>query len=316
MIFTDYKPPFLLRNGHLNTIYAPLFRRQKSLAFIRERLNLPDGDFLDLDFLRANHRRLVILCHGLEGSSSSQYMIGLSSIFHANNWDVLAINYRGCSGEMNRAVRMYHSGATGDLDFVIQSVKHQYDALALVGVSLGGNMVSVYAGQQAENIDPKIKGIVGISVPTNLLAGVHKIMQASNYIYERRFLKSLLTKMRLKARQYPEIFTEEKIRSVRTIYEFDDTFTGPISGFKDAKDYYTKCSSGQFIPKIRVPTLIINALDDPFLPDECYPSKEMISNKFVTLLYPEYGGHVGFVQFGQKHYWEEKIALQFLMSVV
>lgn len=302
MTFADYKPPVLLQNGHLNTIYAAIFRWQSKLPYVRERLETKDGDFLDLDFLRANNRRLVVLCHGLEGSSESQYMTGLARIFHASNWDVLAMNYRGCSGEMNRAVRMYHSGATDDLNAAIESVKDQYEALALVGVSLGGNLATVYTGERSSEIDSKIKGLVAISTPTNLLAGVHKIMQSSNFIYEKRFLKSLLDKMRQKAQQYPEIFTKEKIRSVRTIYEFDDAFTAPISGFKDAKDYYTRCSCEQFIPNIRIPSLIVNALDDPFLPDECYPYDAVNENEWVNLLTPKHGGHVGFVQFGQKNW--------------
>ncbi|MEM9990931.1 MAG: alpha/beta fold hydrolase [Bacteroidota bacterium] len=316
MLHDDYRPPFLLRNRHLNTVFAPLFRRQKRPPFVRQRLTTKDGDFLDIDLLIADdtspNQRLVVLCHGLEGSSESQYVLALAKLFHADNWDVVALNYRGCSGEMNRLPQMYHSGMTSDLDMVIQHLEAPYQSIGIVGISMGGNLSLVYVGEQSADISPKIKGLVAISVPTDLVAGVRQIMRPINYVYEQRFLRSLLAKMRLKSKQYPAIFTTKKIKRVRTLYEFDDTFTAPLHGFKDALDYYTQCSSGRFIDQIRVPTLIINALDDPFLPSACYPQDAVQNNSYVDLLTPKYGGHVGFVEFGQSYYWEERRSLQFL----
>lgn len=308
----DYRPPLLLRNGHFNTIYGSIFRQQPALPYQRIRISTPDDDFLDIDRLKGNHRKLAILCHGLEGSSNSQYIIGTARLLHNNGWDIVAMNYRGCSGEMNRQIRMYHSGATDDLELVIQEVQADYDTIALVGFSLGGNLATVYCGQQAEHLNPKIKALVAISVPVDLLAGVHHIMRPANWIYERRFLNSLRAKVRQKAKQHPQAYALDKLSSVKTIYQFDDTYTAPVSGFKDAADYYHKCSAKQFITRLRLPTLLINALDDPFLPDACYPYEEVATNPQVELCTPRYGGHVGFVEFGKGAYWEENKMLEFL----
>ncbi len=312
MKFQDYKPPFLLRNGHLNTMYSPLFRRQANPPYQRIRVNTPDDDFLDIDLLKGNNKRLAVLCHGLEGSSASQYIMGTARLLHENKWDILAMNYRGCSGEMNRAIRMYHSGATDDLDSALQYIMPDYDEIVLVGFSLGGNLATVYCGERGTALDKKIKALVAVSVPTDLLAGVHQIMKRSNWLYEQRFLNTLRDKVRKKAAQHPNAYPIEELKNIKTIYQFDDTYTAPVSGFRDAADYYKQCSSGQFIPALQLPTLIINALDDPFLPKECYPYQQAAANDNVTLLTPKYGGHVGFVQFGKQAYWEEELILQFI----
>lgn len=308
----EYQPSFLLKNGHFNTIYPTLFRKQQTPSFQRKRIDTPDDDFLDLDWLQNGNKRVAILCHGLEGSSSSKYIIGIANLLSQNNWDVVAMNYRSCSEEMNRQIRVYHSGATDDLQTVIDVVEKDYDEMALVGFSLGGNLSLVYTGQRGQHIHSKIKAVATASVPTNLLAGSLQILKKRNFIYHQKFLRSLREKVRIKSKDHPEVYNNEKLQRVKTLYDFDDIFTGPIGGFKDAKDYYTQCSSGQFIPKIKVPTLIINALDDPFLPKECYPYEEVQSNEYVTLLTPQYGGHVGFVQRGKEFYWSEEKILEFL----
>ncbi|MGK0390448.1 MAG: putative alpha/beta-fold hydrolase [Maribacter sp.] len=312
MNINNYQPSFLLKNGHFNTIYPSLFRKQEALPFQRKRINTPDDDFLDLDLLQNGHRRVAVLCHGLEGSSSSKYIVGVASLLHQNNWDIVAMNYRSCSEEMNKQVRVYHSGATDDLHTVINFIEKDYDEIVLVGFSLGGNLSLVYAGQEGQNINPKIKAVATASVPTNLLAGSLEILKKRNFIYHRKFLVSLRNKVKIKSKDHPHIYNEENLNRVKTLYDFDDIFTGPIGGFKDAKDYYTQCSSGQFIPKIKIPTLIINALDDPFLPKECYPYEEVKGNECVNLMTPKYGGHVGFVKKGSDHYWSEEIILRFL----
>lgn len=289
-----------------------MFRQTQDLPFQRERFITPDDDFLDIDFLKNGHHRIALLCHGLEGSSDSHYIRGTADILHKNGWDVAAMNYRGCSGEINKQIRMYHSGATDDLEFVFNNIVSHYEEIALVGFSLGGNMVLKYAGEKANEISQKLSSIVAISVPTNLEAGSLHIGKKSNFLYTKKFLSSLVPKMKLKHQQFPEAYDLDKLKGIKTIYDFDDVFTGPIHGFQDAHDYYTKSSSAQFIPLIRVNTLIINALDDPFLPKECFPYKEVSQNSSVQIMDPKYGGHVGFVQKGRKHYWNEIKCEEFL----
>lgn len=312
--FPEYQPSFLFRNGHLNTVFTTLFRQTYDVPYQRERIPTLDNDFLDVDRLRNGHQRVAVLCHGLEGSAHAKYILALAHHLFQNGWDVAAMNYRTCSGEMNRQIRVYHSGATDDLETVVQHVEKDYDEMAILGFSLGGNLSLVYGGQKGEWILDKIRSIAVFSVPTHLSSCSQKIKHYSNFIYEFRFLHSLRKKVKLKAEQFPDIYTDEKLERVKTLYDFDDVFTGPIGGFKDAEDYYTQCSSAQFIPDIRVPTLLVNALDDPFLSDLCYPHEEVNQNEFVQMMTPKYGGHVGFVQPSKGTYWSEEIGLAFINS--
>ena len=165
MNINHYQPSFLLKSGHFNTIYPTLFRKQEALPFLRKRINTPDDDFLDLDLLQNKNKRVAVLCHGLEGSSSSKYIVGIASLLHQNNWDVVAMNYRSCGEEMNKQARVYHSGATDDLQTVINFIEKDYDEIALVGFSLGGNLSLVYAGQQGEHINAKIKAVATAATP-------------------------------------------------------------------------------------------------------------------------------------------------------
>lgn len=307
----DYKPAFLLRNGHFNTIYPSLFRKQTTPAYHREEILTSDQDFLHTDTLQNGHSRLAILCHGLEGSSNSQYMMATASLLSKHNWDVVCMNYRFCSGTINKQKRMYHSGATDDLSTVIEHYKKAYEELALVGFSLGGNLVLKYAGENSGQRD-LINQIVAVSVPVDLMAGCINICRPSNYIYHINFLKSLTAKVKQKYAQYPKDIDLGLLKKVKTLYDFDDLFTAPIHGFVDAKDYYTQCSSKQLLKDIDKRTLIINALDDPFLPEECYPYKEVGNNPNIELLTPAYGGHVGFVLRGQKYFWIEQRIASFL----
>lgn len=310
MEFTEYEPTLFLKNGHINTIYASLCRPAHVLSFKREKLYTPDDDFLDLDTLFKNNRRLAILCHGLEGTSGSKYILATSSILSKNNWDIVAVNYRGCSGNINNQVRMYHSGATDDLELVVNLFKDAYREIHLVGFSLGGNLVLKYCGEADRS--QTIRSVVAISTPTNLKAGSLQLNKPSNLLYTKKFLATLKEKIRLKHAQYPEIYKVEKLNEIKTVYEFDDYYTAPIHGFKNADDYYQKCSSAQFIESIKNPGLIINALDDPFLPNAFYPFEEVRNNKLMSILSPKNGGHVGFVKFGKKYYWSEEQIKMFL----
>ncbi|MFK7810348.1 MAG: YheT family hydrolase [Saprospiraceae bacterium] len=301
----NYRPGFPFRNPHINTIFPPVFRKIEQPSFVRERLNTVDDDFLDVDWLKKGHRRLAILCHGLEGSSDSQYIKGTANLLHKREWDVLAMNYRSCSGEINLQYRMYHSGATDDLHFVVNEVEIAYEEIVLIGFSLGGNLVLKYSNDGIYELSQKIKKTVAVSVPVDLGGAAVEIMKPKNKIYERRFLKSLGDKALAKSRQFPDRFPMDNYKKVKNLRDFDEYFTGPIHGFAGAEDYYTRCSALQFLNNVRFPTLILNAQDDTFLSESCYPRDLAKANEFLFLSVPKYGGHVGFTILGADHYWEE-----------
>jgi predicted alpha/beta-fold hydrolase len=303
---TNYCPIFPFRNPHINTIFPAIFRQIKRPAFLRERLTTPDDDFLDVDWLKNGNKRLVILCHGLEGSSDSQYIKGTSTIMHDHGWDVLAMNYRSCSGEINKQYRIYHSGATDDLHLVIEEVEVAYEEIILVGFSLGGNLVLKYSNDGLFQLSPKIKKTIAVSAPVDLGSSAIEILKPKNKIYERRFLKSLRKKANEKYAQFPERFPIADIEKVKTLRDFDDYFTAPIHGFKDATDYYTRCSALPFLRNVSIPTLIVNAQDDTFLSPACFPIDLAKKSELLHLSMPKYGGHVGFTMLGSAHYWVEQ----------
>ena len=307
-----YNPKWVLKNGHINTIYPTLFRSNPTVNYYRERIITDDDDFLDIDLLRAFNPRLAIICHGLEGSSQSKYVLGTAAHLHSNNWDIAAMNYRGCSGEVNKQRIIYHSGATYDLHTVIEHFGPQYDTVVLVGFSLGGNLALKYLGDSKYKLPHNLNACVAVSVPVDLHAGCINICKKSNFIYQHKFLKSLKEKLHLKAAQFPDTIKIKDLKRVKTMYDFDDVFTGTLHGFEDALDYYTKSSSLQHLEDIQHPTLIINALDDPFLPDECYPYKEINNNSYVSGIFPKYGGHVGFSSWRDTVYWIENEILNFI----
>jgi predicted alpha/beta-fold hydrolase len=306
----SYSPPFILFNKHLETIYPSLVRKVNDIHYQRERITTADNDFLDLDWLKQNSKKLIILSHGLEGNSTRTYIKGMARIFFQNGYDILAWNYRGCSEEMNRTLTFYHSGATYDLDYVVRHVDSLgYEEINLVGFSLGGNLTLKYLGEKSSNLLYKIKKGVAISVPLNLYTSCLEISKSSNWIYTERFLKSLKHKVLTKSRVMPKL-DATLLNEIKTLIDFDNCFTAPLHGFKNAIDYYEKCSSINFIEKIEIPTLILNAKNDPFLSADCFPQK---ISKNVTTLYPERGGHVGFVQFNQNGiYWSELKAIEFI----
>ena len=301
----NYRPGLIFRNAHINTIFPPVFRKIKQPPFVRERLTTPDNDFLDVDWLKKGNSRLAILCHGLEGSSDSQYIKGTANLLHEKSWDVLALNYRSCSGEINRQYRMYHSGATDDLHFVVSEVEIAYSDIVLIGFSLGGNLVLKYCNDGIYELSQKIKKAVAVSVPVDLSGAAVEIMKPKNKIYERRFLKSLSQKALVKSRQFPDRFPIADFQKVKNLRDFDEYFTGPIHGFEGAENYYIRCSSLPFLENVRFPTLILNAKDDTFLSESCYPMHLAKASDLLYLSAPKYGGHVGFTVLGSEYYWEE-----------
>jgi predicted alpha/beta-fold hydrolase len=312
---SSYRPPPLLSNGHLQTILPTLLRRVKAVRYRRERITTPDGDFIDLDWSRCGSRCLVILCHGLEGSSKAAYMRGMARAFNQAGWDVLAYNYRGCSGEINRRLRAYHSGATDDLAFVHCHLRqrYRYQAMGLVGFSLGGNLVLKYLGENHFPEAPPPRWGVAISVPCDLESGARRLDRAANHLYCWRFLRTLKAKAQCKARRYPDHLNAGRITAVHTIKAFDDLYTAPVHGFRDAKDYWRRCSARRFLDGIRVPTLVVNALNDPFLGPTCFPLAEARRNAMLFLETPRSGGHVGFLPRRlQGPFWHETRVLRFV----
>lgn len=312
-IASVYRPPQPLFNKHLETIYPALFRKVEVDGFRRERILTPDDDFLDLDWLTRGSDTLVIISHGLEGNSQRPYMKGMAKAFFDRGYDALAWNYRGCSEEMNRKLRFYHSGATDDLEVVVRHAATNYRSVYLIGFSLGGNLTLKYLGEKGNGLPPVVKGAAAFSVPVNLHTSCEKISQRGNYIYATRFLRSLKQKVISKSKLMQGLDVTG-IEKIATLKAFDDRYTAPLHGFKDAITYYEACSSLYFLKDIRVPTLVVNALNDPFLDAACYPSG--IDNPNLHFEFSERGGHVGFALFNQNGlYWSELRALDFVQSL-
>ena len=315
---STYRAPFLFSNGHLQTLYPTLARRVVGVSYQRERIETPDNDFLDLDWSRSGSSRLVVLSHGLEGNTHRPYMLGMARELNRQGWDVLAWNYRACSGEINRRLRTYHNGCIDDLDCVVRHALagSGYTQAALIGFSLGGNLSLLYLGKTAGALDARIRAAVAFSVPCDLRAGALELAKARNYLYMKQFLVSLHKKVRMKMQQMPDRIDDRGYARIRDFRGFDDRYTAPINGFRDAEDYWFQCSSGRFLGAITVPTLIVNALDDPFLAPDCYPVAQAEKSSAVHLEMPASGGHVGFVQFHDDgSYWSEQRAVEFLWQV-
>jgi len=309
---TEYDYPKWLFNGHLQTIIPGLFRSDIPLPFERERVNTPDGDFLDLDWLKQGSENLIIISHGLEGNSRRPYMAGMARQFFSNGFDVLNWNYRGCSEELNNKPIFYHSGATYDLDFIINHAEKPYTSVYLIGFSLGGNLTLKYLGE-ARNKTAKIRKAVAISVPVHLESSCQKISSGENIVYAKRFLKTLKEKVVKKAHKFPDEIPLGILRKIKTLQDFDDHYTGPLHGFKDAHDYYEQSSSLFFLEKIDVPSLILNAQNDPFLSDKCFPISLGRKLDQVWMEFPKFGGHVGFSpRKSEDIYWSEKRAFEFI----
>ena len=314
---SDYTPPSIFKNRHIHTIYPSFFRKVTGVDFSRERLDTPDGDFIDLDWSRVGSHKIIIAVHGLEGSSHSRYIPGIIKAFNRRGWDGIAYNLRGCSGEVNRLLRFYHSGDTGDLHTVVNYVlqKHHYTQIAIVGFSLGGNITLKYVGERGDMLSKAITRAAAVSVPCDLESSAWQLSKRSNYIYLKNFLRHFQKKIRSKMQIMPGKISDDNFHSIKDFKDYDNRYTAPIHGFADAKDYWTKCSSKQFLSSIRVPTLLINALDDPFLGEECYPFKEAENSQYLYLETPPLGGHVGFVTRNSAHeYWHETRIISFIID--
>lgn len=315
----QFQPPVWLRNPHLQTVWPTLFRRIDFVPDATERLETPDDDFLDLDWYQRGNGRLLVLSHGLEGYSRRPYMLGMVQAALASGWDVLAWNFRSCSGEMNRQPCFYHSGSSDDLSLVVERALAEspaYDSIVLGGFSMGGNVTLVYLGERGASLDPRIRGAAVFSVPCDLAGSARELARPANRFYMSRFMDELRVKVRAKHELYPDLIPLEGLDRMKTFAEYDDQYTAPLHGFRDAEDYWYRCSSTRFLGGIRVPALIVNAADDPFLSPGSYPHAEVMDNRRVRLEVPPYGGHVGFVGDERNgYYWSEWRAMRFLESL-
>ena len=307
----DYRPPPWLRNGHVQSVWPTLFRKVSLVDPVREVLPTEDNDELHLDWYRQGSGRLAVLSHGLEGHSRRPYMQGLARAFLNDGWDVLAWNFRSCGGIMNHQPRFYHSGATGDLGQVIRHGLDQgYGTALLSGFSMGGNLTLLYLGQQSEQVDSRICGAVTYSVPCDLAGSADTLARPSRRIYMQRFLRDLHVKMEQKSRRFPGLIDVSGFENIRNFHEFDNRYTAPLHGFRDAHDYWANCSALWKLKDIRVPALMINAADDPFLSRRCFPESRAYLGAHVRLESPRWGGHVGFVEHARDgYYWSERRAL-------
>jgi len=311
---SNYKPPFLYRNGFIATVYSGLFRKVRGVEQERERIETRDADFLDLDWSYAKRKSdgVIILLHGLEGHAQRPYITGTAKLFNQNGIDVVGVNFRGCSGEDNRFYYSYHSGATNDLDDVVQHCiqNKAYSKIYIKGISLGANITLKYLGEDRP-IPQEIKSAIAVSVPVHLAGSARELHKLKNKAFAIRFLKHLVKKLDSKIIKYPDKMTVKDVKSIKTLTDFDEFYTSKAHGFLNASDYYAKASSLPFLKNIKIPTLIINALNDSFLSHECFPSKDAKTNEHLYLEMPKFGGHVGFIQKGNVYYNEQR-ALEFV----
>jgi predicted alpha/beta-fold hydrolase len=313
IIDSTYKPRFYFRNGFIATVYSGLVRKV-SLKQERERITLSDGDFLDLDwsYSKVKGNKIILCFHGLEGHGQRPYVTGVAKLFNDNGMDAVCVNFRGCSGEDNLLYRSYHSGATEDLEEVIKHVlsTNKYTDIYLYGVSLGANLILKYLGER-NDVPQEIKSAIAISVPADLNGSCIELHKFKNRPFAKRFLRHLKRKLVNKSNRYPQYLSAEAFNSIVSLREFDNVYTAKAHGFRNAADYYAQCSCRQFLPNIKIPTLIINALNDSFLSPECYPVKEAKLNPNIYLEMPKYGGHVGFID-KKNIYYNERRALEFV----
>jgi predicted alpha/beta-fold hydrolase len=310
----SYRPPLVFRNGHIHSIYPSLFRQVHDCPFHRERILTSDEDFLDLDWLKNNHPRLVILSHGLEGHSRRPYIMGMAKAAALQNWDVLAWNYRGCSGEPNKYPHSYHSGKTEDLEQVIRHAVNQgYQEIGLISFSIGGNKTLLHIGREKHRLAKEVIAAVALSVPCDLQSSSQHLAQWTHSIYMKNFLNSFKKKLKIKQAHFPGQIDLKGFNRIKNFKDFDERYTAPLNGFRSAEDYWCQSSCLPYLEKIGIPALILNALDDPFLPEACFPVEQARKNAFLQLEMPRYGGHIGFMPESRNGiYYSEQRALAFL----
>jgi predicted alpha/beta-fold hydrolase len=297
-VFTsNFLPTIPFRNGHFNTMYRPLFMKDIA-TYSRKRITTWDHDFFDLDFSFVGSETLVLLIHGLEGSSDSKYIA--SNTNHLNNLglDTVCFNLRGCSGEDNLQLSTYHSGKTEDVSFVVDHLLENYDYnnIIIVGFSLGGNLTLKYLGEQGESISSIVKGAIAVSVPVDIASAEIEMDKLKNKLYIEMFFKTMKNKILEKAHKFPEYnLDKDKLFKATKFKHLEYLYTVPVFGFESPEDYWQKASAKPYLLNIKKPTLLINAKDDTFLSRQCYPYEEAENSEFFFFEETKYGGHCGFM---------------------
>jgi predicted alpha/beta-fold hydrolase len=295
-----YSPAWWVPGGHLQTLWGKLFRRQTPAPTTLERWDTPDGDFLELHRLAARRDapRLLLL-HGLEGSVRSHYAQALLNEAARRGWGADLLIFRSCGSELNLTRRFYHSGETGDVGFILERIVKEFPAseLGMAGVSLGGNVLLKFLGERGEHLPPQLKGAAAISVPFDLARSSKRVNRGFSKFYQRFFLNSLRKKAQEKARRFPDLASQDGIAAIRTLEDFDNLITGPLHGFRDAQDYYTRSSSLPYLKNIRLETLLFSAVDDPMLPPEVLDEVREVArhNPALEVDFVDKGGHAGFI---------------------
>jgi predicted alpha/beta-fold hydrolase len=295
----DHRAPAWLPGGNLQTIWPALFSRphlDEAPAYRRERWTAPDGDFIDVDHLDgAAGAPHLVLFHGLESGSQSRYAVAFALAARARGWHFSVPHFRGCSGELNLAPRAYHSGDFAEIGWMLARVRASHGApLYAAGVSLGGNALLRWAEESGAGAATTVSALAAVSAPLDLAAAGRAIDRGFNWlVYSRMFLRTMKPRALAKLAQHPGLFDRERLLAARTLYEFDDVFTAPLHGFKDTPDYWARASAKPHLHRIRVPALVLNARNDPFVPGESLPAAPA-AGPHVTLWQPPHGGHVGF----------------------
>lgn len=311
---SNFIPSLPFRNTHFNTLYRATIAKA-NLNYKRKRVTTWDNDFIDLDFSSVGSKSLVLLIHGLEGSSYSNYMLTTAKELNQNGYDAVSMNLRGCSGEDNLLLTTYHSGKTDDVDFIVNYLLHnyRYKNLIICGFSLGGNMTLKYLGEYT-NIPKEVKGGIAVSVPIDLASSQVELTKLKNKLYMYEFCRTLKFKILEKSKKFPEFKINKELLLKSTKFKhLEKHYTVPVFGFKSPEDYWKKASCKPYITKIKHPSLLINAKDDTFLSKECFPYKIAEKSKLFHLLTPNFGGHVGFISsFIGTNNWLEKQIVSFI----
>ena len=307
----NYKPEIYFKNAHLNTIYHSQIRNVSDLTYVRKRFELNDGDFVDLDWSIVGSGSLALVLHGLESSTDRPYMKGMAKALNNSGMDTLCMNFRGCGGQVNRLLRFYHSGDTDDVRQLLGHVLNQteYENVFMVGFSLGANVLLKFLGEEGINANDsyRISKAAAVSAPYDLASSSMALDSYKNLFYRKRFLRKLGETLKRKKMDFPNDIDLTGYQSINKLKDYDDRYTAAFHGFNDANDYYKRASSKPYLSKIKIPVMIINALDDPFLGQGCYPNEDELKvNDCIDWTITEFGGHVGFSQTDKGPYWHEE----------
>ncbi len=313
---SSYQPKsYRLFNGQRQTLAPAFFRKILGVRYNRERLELSDGDFVDLDWIFKKRKRLAILTHGLEGNTDRYYIKGAAKFFDQKDWDILAWNCRSCSGEMNRKLRLYNHGEIEDIHEIIQHAMQQndYEQIVLLGYSMGGSISLKYASVYAQKMIAPLTHVLAYSAPTDLKESVKALLEKGNALYRTMFRDRIERKIRIKAKLFPKKINLDKLKKVKTWWDFDRYFSAPVNGFDDVEEFYHQASAKNFMPQLQIPALLVNAYNDPIIPSTCSPIEMAKHHKYLHLEMPEEGGHVGFMQKNESEFsWMEHRAWEFI----